>query len=76
VLDQSALTGESLPVQLRPGDAVLSGSTNVGDAFDLTAERPAAQSTYAGVIRLVGPPSARAPRCRGWPTATRSSSWR
>jgi cation transport ATPase len=53
VLDQSALTGESLPVQLRPGDAVLSGSTNVGDAFDLTVERPAAQSTYAGVIRLV-----------------------
>ena len=53
VLDQSALTGESLPVQLRPGDAVLSGSTNVGDAFDLTAERPAAQSTYAGVVRLV-----------------------
>ncbi len=53
VLDQSALTGESLPVQLRPGDAVLSGSTNVGDAFDLTATRLAAQSTYAGVIRLV-----------------------
>ncbi len=53
VLDQSALTGESLPVQLRPGDAVLSGSTNVGDAFDLRAERLAVQSTYAGVIRLV-----------------------
>ena len=53
VLDQSALTGESLPVQLRTGDAVLSGSTNVGDAFDLKAARPAAQSTYAGVIRLV-----------------------
>jgi heavy metal translocating P-type ATPase len=32
---------------------VLSGSTNVGDAFDLAAERPAAQSTYAGVVRLV-----------------------
>ena len=53
VLDQSALTGESLPVQLRAGDAVLSGSTNAGDAFDLTATHPAAQSTYAGVIRLV-----------------------
>jgi heavy metal translocating P-type ATPase len=53
VLDQSALTGESLPVQLRPGDSVLSGSTNVGDAFDLTATRLAAESTYAGVIRLV-----------------------
>ena len=53
VLDQSALTGESLPVQLRTGDPVLSGSTNVGDAFDLTATRLAAESTYAGVIRLV-----------------------
>ncbi len=53
VLDQSALTGESLPVQLRSGESVLSGSTNVGDAFDLTATRLAAQSTYAGVIRLV-----------------------
>jgi heavy metal translocating P-type ATPase len=53
VLDQSALTGEALPVQLRPGQAVLSGSTNVGDAFDLVASRPAAESTYAAVIRLV-----------------------
>jgi len=53
VLDQSALTGESLPVQLRLGDTVLSGSTNVGDAFDLTATRLAAESTYAGVVRLV-----------------------
>jgi heavy metal translocating P-type ATPase len=53
VLDQSALTGESLPAQMRTGDAVLSGSTNVGDAFDLTATRLAAESTYAGVVRLV-----------------------
>ena len=53
VLDQSALTGESLPVQQRGGEAVLSGSTNVGDAFDLKATRLAAESTYAGVIRLV-----------------------
>jgi heavy metal translocating P-type ATPase len=53
VLDQSALTGESLPVQLKPGEPILSGSTNVGDAFDLTATRLAAQRTYAGVVRLV-----------------------
>jgi heavy metal translocating P-type ATPase len=53
VLDQSALTGESLPAQYRSGDSVLSGSTNVGDAFDLLASRRAAESTYAGVIRLV-----------------------
>ena len=53
VLDQSALTGEAMPVQLKSGEAVLSGSTNVGDAFDLVASRLAAESTYAGVVRLV-----------------------
>ncbi len=53
VLDQSALTGESLPAQHRTGEAVLSGTTNVGDAFDMTASRLAAESTYAGVVRLV-----------------------
>ena len=53
VLDQSALTGESLPTQNRSGESVLSGSTNVGDAFDLVASRLAAESTYAGVVRLV-----------------------
>jgi len=53
VLDQSALTGESLPVQRRAGEAVMSGSTNVGDAFDLVAARLAAESTYAAVVRLV-----------------------
>jgi heavy metal translocating P-type ATPase len=53
VLDQSALTGEAMPVQLNPGQAALSGSTNVGDAFDLVASRLAAESTYAGVVRLV-----------------------
>jgi heavy metal translocating P-type ATPase len=53
VLDQSALTGESLPVQLAAGGSVMSGSTNVGDAFDMLASRGAAESTYAGIVRLV-----------------------
>ena len=53
VLDQSALTGESLPVQRRAGDAAMSGSTNVGDAFDLTTSHRAEESTYAGIVRLV-----------------------
>jgi heavy metal translocating P-type ATPase len=53
VLDQSALTGESIPIQSRTGDAVMSGATNVGDAFDLTATYRADQSTYAGIVRLV-----------------------
>jgi heavy metal translocating P-type ATPase len=53
VLDQSALTGEAMPVLLKAGQDALSGSTNVGDAFDLIAARLAAESTYAGVVRLV-----------------------
>lgn len=53
VLDQSALTGEALPVQQHAGESVMSGSANAGDAFDLTATQRAEQSTYAGIVRLV-----------------------
>src|SRR5512143_3550751 len=53
VLDQSALTGESMPVQQKVGDDVMSGSTNAGEAFHLAASRRAAESTYAGIVRLV-----------------------
>jgi heavy metal translocating P-type ATPase len=53
ILDQSALTGEPIPVQQRAGDAVMSGSTNAGEAFDLVASHHAAESTYAGIVRLV-----------------------
>ena len=65
VLDQSALTGESMPVQRRAGDEVMSGSTNVGEAFDLLALRRAAESTYAGIVRLVdGAQRSKAPMAR------------
>lgn len=53
VLDQSAMTGESMPVRLICGQEVMSGSTNAGEAFDLRASRRAAESTYAGIVRLV-----------------------
>jgi heavy metal translocating P-type ATPase len=52
-LDMSALTGESLPVRLLRGADAMSGATNSGDAFDLVATRRAAESTYAGIVRLV-----------------------
>nr|WP_108003721.1 heavy metal translocating P-type ATPase [Mycoplana dimorpha] len=52
-LDQSSLTGESTTVEKARGDEILSGSTNLGNAFDLLAVRPAAESTYANIVRLV-----------------------
>ena len=53
VLDEAALTGEPLPVDRVPGDVVRSGTVNAGDPFDLRATTSAADSTYAGIIRLV-----------------------
>ena len=53
VLDESALTGESTPVERRPGDRVASGGVNAGGPFDLRAVSTAADSTYAGIVRLV-----------------------
>ena len=53
VLDESALTGEPIPVERAAGDAVRSGVLNTGGPFDLRATTSAADSTYAGIIRLV-----------------------
>ncbi len=53
VLDESALTGEPLPVDHEVGDAVRSGVVNAGGPFDLRATTSAAESTYAGIVRLV-----------------------
>lgn len=52
VLDESALTGESLPVEHPVGESVRSGVVNAGPAFDLRATGTAEESTYAGVVRL------------------------
>ncbi len=52
-LDESALSGESRPVQLQVGDPIRSGGTNAGAPFELRVTAPAAQSTYAGIVRLV-----------------------
>jgi heavy metal translocating P-type ATPase len=52
-IDESALTGEPIPVVKLRGSAVLSGSVNVGDTFDLTVSAIAGESTYAGIVRLV-----------------------
>jgi heavy metal translocating P-type ATPase len=53
VLDTSTLSGEPLPETVSRGMPVLSGSANAGAPFDVRADRPAADSAYAALVRLV-----------------------
>jgi heavy metal translocating P-type ATPase len=53
VVDTSTLSGEPLPLTLRSGMAVMSGTANAGAPFDVRADRPAAESAYAALVRLV-----------------------
>jgi len=53
VIDESSLTGEPLPATYQAGGALLSGTTNAGDVFEVRALRPAADSAYAALVRLV-----------------------
>jgi heavy metal translocating P-type ATPase len=58
IVDESALTGEPLPVLRAVGDAVQGGAVNAGGPFDLLATTTSAGSTYAGIVRLVREASA------------------
>lgn len=53
VVDEAALTGEPLPVTVPPGGSLRSGATNAGGPIDLRAARPASESAYAAIVRLV-----------------------
>ena len=65
VLDESALTGEALPVERDVGDPVGSGVINAGSPFELRVTTSSAESTYAGIVRLVSAAeSSRAPLVR------------
>ena len=52
-LDESALTGESLPVFKEKGDTVLSASINKSGYFTLQATKVGNDTTLAHIIRLV-----------------------
>jgi len=51
--DESSLTGESLPVEHKAGDELLSGSVNGDTAIDIKALRTAHESQYQQIIELV-----------------------
>ncbi len=53
IVDESALTGEPLPITVHRGGNVRSGTAAAGSAFELRALRPAAESAYSALVRLV-----------------------
>lgn len=52
-VDESALTGESVPVDKKPGDPVKSGTLNGHGVVRVRVERPASESTLAKLVKLV-----------------------
>ena len=52
-IDESMITGESLPVEKHPGDIVIGGTINKLGSFEFTATRVGAETTLAQIIRLV-----------------------
>ncbi|WP_348789124.1 heavy metal translocating P-type ATPase [Leifsonia sp. NPDC080035] len=52
-LDQSSITGESIPVEKSAGDAVLSGAVNGTQAVEIRATQTAQASQYQQIVALV-----------------------
>lgn len=52
-IDASSVSGESLPVALRRGARLRSGTINAGAPLELRATRAAADSSYAALVALV-----------------------
>jgi Zn2+/Cd2+-exporting ATPase len=52
-IDQSPITGESIPVAKSPGEQVFAGTINGDGVFELRTTKPATETTLARIISLV-----------------------
>lgn len=52
-VDKSAITGESMPVELSEGDSVTTASVNCGGVIKVRAERVGGQTTLSQIVKMV-----------------------
>jgi Cd2+/Zn2+-exporting ATPase len=52
-IDQSTITGESIPIEKAPGDEVLSGSLNIQGSLEIKVEKLFSDSTVSRIVKLV-----------------------
>jgi Cd2+/Zn2+-exporting ATPase len=65
-VDQSAITGESLPVSKRPTDEVFAGSINGEGALVVETTKEAGETTVAHMVRLVELAGEKRSRAERW----------
>ncbi len=52
-IDESVVTGESIPVEKKTGDAVYAGTINTNGSLRVRMSKPAEESTLARIVRMV-----------------------
>ena len=53
LINEAALTGESLPVEKESGQEVFAGTLNIGDAFHLKVNKTSNETIFSNIIRMV-----------------------
>jgi Cd2+/Zn2+-exporting ATPase len=65
-VNQAPITGESVPLPKGPGDPVFAGTINGNGALEAECTKPAADTTLAHIIRMVGAAQSRRAPSERW----------
>jgi Cd2+/Zn2+-exporting ATPase len=65
-VDQSPITGESMPVPKGPGDTVYAGTVNAEGALEIETTKPASDTTLARIVHMVEQAQSRRAQAVKW----------